>query len=291
MRTAWQRIDAERDERITAAKVRLRRRRDHAEQTETAEIAVADGEIWVCDEPDGRESIALWVRHEGPHTSLAEISTASADASTVWGAIRSLALAQGWRRVTFSAYRGDDLASAVAEHSGAQRIATKMQQLTDGVPHPQGIVVEPMSEGEYAAYAAHNDRSYAEELLASGAVQDMDAALAEAAAAMGALMPQGLQTPDQHLHTVRTPDGETVGVLWVHVQADRAFIYDIEMRDEVRGRGYGTQTLRAAAALAREAGRSRIALNVFGHNDGARRLYAREGYLETEVIWTAEPTP
>ncbi|MEJ1086754.1 GNAT family N-acetyltransferase [Microbacterium sp. Mu-80] len=290
MQTAWHRIDddAERDERITAARVRLRRRREHAEQTETPEIAVADGEIWVCEEPDRGESITLWVRQDGPHTSLAEISTASADSAAVWDCIRSLALAQGWKRVTFSAYRGDDLASALAEHSGARRIATKMLQITDHVLLPQGIRTEPMSELEYAAYAAHNDRSYAEELLASGSAEEMDVALAEAAAAMGRLLPQGLQTPHQHLHTVRTVDGESVGVLWVHVQADRAFIYDIEMRDEVRGRGYGTQTLRAAAALAREAGRSRIALNVFGHNDRARRLYAREGYLETEAIWTVQ---
>lgn len=31
----------------------------------------------------------------------------------------------------------------------------------------------------------------------------------------------------------------------------------------------------------------RIALNVFGSNEPARRLYAREGYLESEIIWSA----
>lgn len=292
MERTWHRIDdeSERAERIDAARARLRSRRDHAEQTESGEVAVADGEFWVCQQPDGREFITLWVRQDGPHTFLMDIDTEEADAAVVWEEIHVAAALHGWKRVTFSVYRGHELASALAEHAGAERIATKMQQMTDDAPLPEGIVAEPMSEAEYASYAARNDRNYAEELVASGAVEEMDAALAEAAAAMSRLMPQGLQTPDQHLCTVRTPDGEDVGVLWVHVQAERAFVYDIEMLEEMRGRGYGTQTLRAAAALARDAGRSLIALNVFGHNEGARRLYSREGYLETEVIRTVPVT-
>lgn len=289
MQTTWRRIDvaSEREERIAAAQERLRRRRRHAEQTDSPAIAVASGEIWTLEGIDGGENLVLWVRHEGSRTHLADLLAPGLDADEIWRQVHALAVAQGWSRVSFSAYRGDEVAARLAEASGAQRVATKMQQETEGVPLPQGIATTPMSESEYAAYAARSDRSYAEELLASGAVADLGEALAEAAAAMSRLMPQGLQTPDQHLWTVRDPDDETVGVLWVHLQPERAFIYDIEMRDAVRGRGYGTQALRAAAAHARDAGRRLIALNVFGHNDGARRLYAREGYIATEVSWTA----
>lgn len=58
------------------------------------------------------------------------------------------------------------------------------------------------------------------------------------------------------------------------------------MRPSVRGQGYGTQTLRFAAEQARAAGIDVLALNVFGHNDDARRLYTREGFIETEIVWS-----
>ncbi|UNK72084.1 GNAT family N-acetyltransferase [Microbacterium sp. H1-D42] len=278
--------EPERGERIARARDRVWAKRHQAEKTETAPVTIEDGELWIGEDADGREVIALWVRHEGPHSFLADVHAPQLGADELWSAVSALAAAEKWPRVTFSAFLGDDSAAALAVASDASRIATKMQRETSDAPMPQGVATMPMTEGEYAGYAARSDRSYAEELLASGSVADMDAALAEAAAAMGRLLPDGLQTPDQRLWTVRDPEDETVGILWVHLQAERAFIYDIEMREEARGRGYGTQALRAAAAHAREAGRELIALNVFGQNEGARRLYTREGYVATEIIWT-----
>lgn len=111
--------------------------------------------------------------------------------------------------------------------------------------------------------------------------------MAEAEASMARLLPDGLATPGQRLWTVCDDGGQAVGRLWVHLQEHRGFIYDIEMRESVRGQGLGTQTLRAAAAHTSEVGLRLLALNVFGSNEPARRLYAREGYTETEVIWSA----
>src|SRR5690606_25540597 len=96
------------------------------------------------------------------------------------------------------------------------------------------------------------------------AVADAETALAEAEESMARLLPDGLDTPGQRLWTVQDRDAEAVGLLWVHLQEELAFIYDIEMRESVRGLGYGTQTLRAAAE------------------------HTREGFVGTEAIWSAD---
>ena len=57
---------------------------------------------------------------------------------------------------------------------------------------------------------------------------------------------------------------------WIHVDGAKAYIYDIEVRDEQRRRGYGREMLDAGAAAASELGARTLGLNVFGHNDGAR---------------------
>ena len=44
--------------------------------------------------------------------------------------------------------------------------------------------------------------------------------------------------------------------------------------------------LDAGAVAAVELGARTLGLNVFGHNDGARALYARAGYDTTELAYT-----
>jgi len=53
--------------------------------------------------------------------------------------------------------------------------------------------------------------------------------------------------------------------------------------EDLRGQGYGTQTLQAVEDMVRQMGISEIWLHVFGHNTGARRLYERLGYEVTNV--------
>ncbi len=54
--------------------------------------------------------------------------------------------------------------------------------------------------------------------------------------------------------------------------------------EDYRRRGYATQALRAIEEKARELGLNNIALHVFGHNDGARVLYEKVGYVVTDFI-------
>ena len=96
-----------------------------------------------------------------------------------------------------------------------------------------------------------------------------------------------METPGHHLWSAY--DGDTpVGVLWVHVEGPKAYIYDIEVREEQRRRGYGRELLDAGAVASVELGATTLGLNVFGPNDGARALYERAGYATTEQTYRIE---
>jgi ribosomal protein S18 acetylase RimI-like enzyme len=62
------------------------------------------------------------------------------------------------------------------------------------------------------------------------------------------------------------------------------FIYDIEVDEAFRGRGYGRAALLALEPLARELGYDTVGLHVFGDNEVARNLYRTSGYVETDVM-------
>ena len=61
------------------------------------------------------------------------------------------------------------------------------------------------------------------------------------------------------------------------------YVSDLIVSAAHRGRGIGRRLLRAAEALAREAGARTIRLSVKAGNVGARSLYAAEGFEEAEI--------
>ena len=92
---------------------------------------------------------------------------------------------------------------------------------------------------------------------------------------------------DQFVFVVEA-DGESVGELWV---AERdgdlgrgLWIYDVQIDEAHRGRGYGREAMLFAEEEARRRGLGRVALNVFGGNAAARGLYQSLGYIETAVL-------
>jgi GNAT superfamily N-acetyltransferase len=109
---------------------------------------------------------------------------------------------------------------------------------------------------------------------------------ANAAASFGRLVPGGTPSPGQLIGLVVAPDGP-VGHLWIGpVDADPArwWVYDVAIEPEYRGRGYGRGAMELAERLARAHGAWTIGLNVFRHNEVARRLYVSLGYREAAVV-------
>ncbi len=141
------------------------------------------------------------------------------------------------------------------------------------------VTLRPMTEAEFAPYIAHLREDYAQERAMSSETP-IEEEREISNKQIDGLIPQGLATPDHYFWTVADEGGTGIGSLWVFVEPakGRAFIYDIALAEEQRGKGYGRQTLQVLESTLRPMGVRRIALNVFGKNTVARHLYDTAGY-------------
>lgn len=76
-------------------------------------------------------------------------------------------------------------------------------------------------------------------------------------------------------------ENEAVGVLWIAPRlegSDQWWVYDLEIDEAHRRRGYARAALELGHAEARALGATSIGLNVFAFNEGARELYESLGY-------------
>ncbi|MEY6567225.1 GNAT family N-acetyltransferase, partial [Streptomyces sp. PGLac3x] len=86
-------------------------------------------------------------------------------------------------------------------------------------------------------------------------------------------------------------DGARAGHVWVSSgQAEPgvpgAYVFDVEVRPEFRGRGLGRALMLLAERTALGAGDGVIGLHVFADNTPARRLYDSLGYTTTRLHWS-----
>jgi GNAT superfamily N-acetyltransferase len=151
---------------------------------------------------------------------------------------------------------------------------------------PVGVRLTAMTSDEIAAFREHAVEGYRRQRVEFGGETEAQAREA-AERGFAELFPGGEPAPDQFLFVARDPNGERVGVLWVaqRARADQmtTFIYDIEVDPEHQRQGWGRAIMSAAEDWARESGSAQIALNVFGGNTAARRLYSTMGYTERAV--------
>lgn len=115
----------------------------------------------------------------------------------------------------------------------------------------------------------------------------------KAAADIDRLFPDG-SLPSEQLVFVLEADGDAVGELWLAEREDLGlrilFVYDIHVDEAHRGRGYGKAAMLLAEDEARRRQIDRVALNVFGRNTVARRLYRSLGYAESAVAMSKSLT-
>ena len=95
------------------------------------------------------------------------------------------------------------------------------------------------------------------------------------------LFDEGRPAAGQHILDV-FDDDERVGVLWLSQQnggtSAEWYVYDVVVEPDHRGEGYGRATMQAGEDFARRHGGQSLALNVFGNNTVARRLYESMDY-------------
>ena len=141
-----------------------------------------------------------------------------------------------------------------------------------------------MTEQEFAQWREPQILEYAAE-MARNAGRTTEELMGPSERELDGLLPQGSETPRHRLLIAEAGTGEQIGWLWIAERdADAgkvAWIYDIVVNEELRGRGYGRALMAQAEVQAKEMGLHRIALNVFGDNEVARSLYETSGYRET----------
>ncbi|MGK2874146.1 MAG: GNAT family N-acetyltransferase [Nocardioides sp.] len=172
----------------------------------------------------------------------------------------------------------DPWSVAFGELDGFTSRATNMHRSLP-VPGPQTpVVLAPMTRAEFAAFQAWQIEDYIQDLIGTGMAEDT--ARAEASTQVSTLLLGGLETPDTDLMTAWV-DGVDVGVLWLDYTRGYAFVYNVMVREPMRGRGLGRAVMNAGAGRALERGMTGIGLNVFAANPTARSLYDSLGYLVT----------
>lgn len=155
------------------------------------------------------------------------------------------------------------------------------------MPPVRMVVLVELTEPEFAAWKKASIADYAADKVKAGNDTD-DGALERSKNEFDSLLPGGSKTKDHHFFSVvDEKTKQPVGVVWYGDppgrRKDMVWIYDIRINEALRGRGYGTATLGLIEEQAKRLGKARIGLHVFAHNQGARELYERLGYRETNI--------
>ncbi|ANP53949.1 ribosomal protein S18 acetylase RimI-like enzyme [Streptomyces griseochromogenes] len=198
------------------------------------------------------------------------------------GTVAALAaeeVARGWgcRQIETDVPAGAESALRLFEALGyAHRSRRMCKRLGDVPPElPAGSLARPMTEAEFGAWLAHESEAYAR-LWTERGVPEAEA-YAKARHDHETLLPHGLATENM-MFSVVEHEGVRVGTLWLALQDDRAYVFDVEAEGAHRGRGHGRTLMLLAEAQAIAAGRRLLGLNVFAGNTPAERLYESLGY-------------
>jgi ribosomal protein S18 acetylase RimI-like enzyme len=140
--------------------------------------------------------------------------------------------------------------------------------------------LRPIENAEFVAWLPLLREDYARDLIRDYGMS-ANQARARAVGEIDGNRPAG------HSVFVIEVDGETVGHLWLVERRDAheptLVVYDIDVDEPYRGRGYGKAAMVFTEEEARRRGLTRIALHVGARNDVARNLYRSLGFEENEV--------
>jgi ribosomal protein S18 acetylase RimI-like enzyme len=142
----------------------------------------------------------------------------------------------------------------------------------------------PLTPEQSAAYLPHSQEGFADDLVRAGAL-DRERARRKAVADYSTLDEDGTT----YVAGYAEVDGaeEWVGVIgWALTGFDvdheerTLYVYDLEVFERFRRRGYGEGLLGHALAEAERAGADAVRLTVWEGNDGAKALYRRLGFRD-----------
>lgn len=149
------------------------------------------------------------------------------------------------------------------------------------------VILRKMSEKEFHDWKIQSEQNYALDKEKEG--YSKADALALSQKSFQTLLPQGIETPNQHLYRIVDSSSlDPVGILWWGIQKqgaqDLPWIYDISVEEKFQGKGYGRAAMLQAEIDVKKNGYQRLGLHVFGHNTKARSLYESLSFRTTNVV-------
>ncbi|MFJ8544619.1 GNAT family N-acetyltransferase [Streptomyces sp. NPDC093586] len=200
-------------------------------------------------------------------------------------AAEEVARSWGCRQIQVSITGDDEAAPRLAGALGYVLRTRGMVKSLGAAPPvlPAGSSPRPMTSAEFDAWQSHQSEQYVRTWMERG-VPEAEAR-AKARNDHRTLLPRGLDT-ENTLFSVLEHDGDRVGVLWLALHEDRAYVFDVETDAAHRGRGHGRTLMLLAETQALAAGRRLVGLNVFAGNTPAERLYASLGYETTRYSYS-----
>ncbi|GAB4075229.1 GNAT family N-acetyltransferase [Barrientosiimonas marina] len=144
------------------------------------------------------------------------------------------------------------------------------------------VKLESMDSDEFQQYLEYAIKNYADEHIKSGDWGEQEA-FSKAKKEFEELLPEKENTENNYLFTICDND-EEVGMIWLAQRTkEEGFIFDINVWDGNKHKGYGEQAMKDLEIVGKEIGLKSIGLHVFGHNKIARNLYEKLGYTETNI--------
>ncbi|KJY33110.1 GNAT family N-acetyltransferase [Streptomyces katrae] len=199
---------------------------------------------------------------------------------------------RGWgcRRVRISVPAGSPgglrLAAALGYAETSRNMAKELPERPPALS--EGARGRPMTEAEYAVWNVRAREEYAASWTARG--MRPEAARAKSEADHDARLPEGLDTPGVTFAVLESA-GTPVGHVWLAAAGEGgegAYVYDVAVAEEHRGRGHGRDLMLLAERTAIAQGHRVLALHVFAANTPALRLYESLGYRTTDVNYAKE---
>lgn len=152
-------------------------------------------------------------------------------------------------------------------------LATTMSALT----RPD-LYLQPMPHSAFGEFRQRSIEGYADDLHRHDGAP-ASSHLHAAARSFDSLLPQGMDTPGQHMLHIRLPMLRSpVGVLWYECETHEAFINELEIAPQHRRQGHARAALKLLQAQLRAQGVTRLELSVFAHNRTARAFYRTLGF-------------
>ena len=143
------------------------------------------------------------------------------------------------------------------------------------------VKLEPLQQEDFEWFLERGIREYAEDHVRNGN-WPAEGALERSRKEFEYYLPEGINTKDQYLWSL-VEEGNKIGILWVQVKDQKAFIFDFLIDEAFRGKGFGKQALRAMDETLKSMNVESVGLHVFGDNITAQELYKKVGFKITGI--------